>query len=432
MRYYSTNNLRHIVDMREAVTSSVPVCGGLYMPQSLPSIPKAFVRNMPDMSLREIAYATTNVFLGEDLDSSVIKRIVDRTFTFDTPIVEVSDKLFVLELFHGPTAVFKDVGARFLSELLSTINDKTARRLNVLVATTGNTGGAIANAFKNKEGIDVTLLYPYGAISRESATSMLADNNNINALEVTGTIDDCKKIISEAFNDVTLRDRIAICSANSTNFARLIPQLALFFYAVAQMSKRGIETKTYDIALPSGNLGMLTSGVMAKRIGLDCGTLIAACNANNAFDRFLKAGDCKIRSTEKTLAPLMDMATPSNLPRLMDLYNSDLDMMKRDVSSATINDDLIARTVRKVAETSGYIADPHTAVAIASLDQRPDLTRSGLVFSTAAPSRSAKIMNEILGDVFTAESTEHPAHTSRKPLRMSPTIQSLKRFLLSG
>ena len=260
---------------------------------------------------------------------------------------------------------------------------------------------------------------------------MMSAGENIHAIEISGTIDDCKSIIESAFEDKSLREDILLSTANSTNFARLVPQLALFFYATAQLARKGIRATDYDIAVPSGNLGLLTAGVMAKQIGLQCGTIIAACNANNAFDRLLKTGHFDRRSTIRTLAPLMDMAVPSNLPRLQALAGGDIENFSGTVSSVTVDDDLIRRTVRQTALEDGYIADPHTAVGIAALNLRND-NRPGLVFATAAPSRSIRQMNEILGDVFTNVTPKTEHHAARyKSERIAPTYPAFKKYLLA-
>lgn len=404
------------------------------MPLSLPKIPAAFVQNMGDMSLREIAYVTSNVFLGEDFDSSEIKRIVDNALSFDIPLVEISENRFALELFHGPTGVFKDIGTRFLAGLLEAVNRNDSRNLNVLVSTTGTTGVAVASAFGGMKGVNVYILYPYGSVSKKTASIMLASGENIHAIEVSGSIDDCKRMVSSAFRDKELRETVMLSSANSTNFARLILQLALFFYATGRMAK-SIDSAhhPFDISLPSGNLGMLTAGLMAKHIGLKCGQLIGACNVNNTFDRYMKSGIVESAPTIRTMAPLMDMPDPSNLPRLMALTGGDLEKLRREVSSATIDDDLIAKTIRQTALTSGYIADPHTAVAIAALNQRDDNRRPGLVFATASPAKSANIINGIIGTELLADDSELISVSSfhQRAERLAPTYPALKKYLLS-
>ena len=433
MKYYSTNHPQDIVSMQDAIIGSIPADGGLYMPLSLPKIPAAFVQNMSDMSLREIAYVTSNVFLGDDFASSEIKKIVDSTLAFDIPLVAITDNVFVLELFHGPTGVFKDIGIRFLAGLLTSIKGNNPRPLNVLVSTTGITGDAVASAFGSIEGINVFILCPHGTVSKEMTLRMLSAGNNIHVVEVSGTIDDCKAMIASAFNDVVLREDVILCSANSTNFARLIPQVALFFYAAARLAKHGNSADAFDISLPSGNLGMLTAGVMAKHIGLQCGRLIGACNSNNAFDRFMKSGVLTPAPTIRTLAPIMDMATPANLPRLMALCDGDMDRLRREVDSATVSDEQIISVIRQMALNFGYIADPHAAVALKALEKCDDNNRSGLIFATADPAKSSEIINKAVGGDLLAEGVSpiHCASGQRKPERLAPTYPAFKKYLLS-
>lgn len=418
--------------MHEALTSCMPQGGGLYLPSSLPRIPSAFIQNAPDMSLREIAYATSNVFLGEDLDSSSIKKIVDHAFSFDIPLIEIDKDLYILELFHGPTGVFKDIGSRFLAGLLREIDRHDGVYLNVLVSTTGNTGMAVANAFAGVSDIKAFILYPHGTVSKNAAVEMSSFGDNIHVLEVGGNIDDCRTMISHAFEDVRLRENFVMSSANSANFARLIPQVALFFYAAAQLRKMGISSDGYDVSIPSGNLGMVTSGLMAKIIGLDCGSIIAACNSNNAFDRYLRTGVFSPRPTIRTYAHLMDMASPSNLPRLMALCNGDIDNLRREISSITIGDELIAATMNRMADSTGYIIDPHTAVGVAALFSHRRQNRSGLVFATADPAKSAKTVETILGrELATPDGGRMSHHSHIRLERVAPTYPALKKYLLS-
>lgn len=432
MEYYSTKQPDFTVSMREAVTACVPQAGGLYMPSALPSIPKAFIHNMTDMSLREIAYATTNVFLGEDLDSSEIKSVIDKSLSFETPLIEIGHDIYALELFHGPTKVFKDFGSRFLAGLFSSLRRDAGEKLNLLVATTGNTGMAIARAFAGRDDTNVFILFPHGAMSRRDSSLIARSGDNIHAIEVAGSIDDCKSMIAEAFADCRLRDGLVLSSANSTNFARLMPQVALFFYAVGRLRALGVSTGDVDLAVPSGNLGMLASGLMARRIGLECGSLIGACNSNNAFDRYLKTGVFVPHATIKTYATLMDMASPSNLPRLMALSNNNLDLLRRDVRSATIGDDMIAATIRSVYDTTGYVADPHTAVGIAALSLRVNSRRPGLVFATAHPSRSSAVLSSILGKDVVPPGDDNDIRSAAHPDRLPPTYPAFRKYLLSN
>lgn len=432
MKYYSTSQPDIKISMHEAVTSSVPQAGGLYMPEYLPQIPGAFVHNASEMSLKEIAYAMTNVFMGSDIDSATIKAVVDYALSFSTPLVKLDENVYVMELFHGPTNVFKDIGARFLARFFDSLNPHDGTQLNVLVSTNGNTGMAVANAFAGRSDIKVFLLYPQGAVARREAIKMKSIGDKIFPIEIRGGIDDCKAIIHSAFADRSLREEVLITTANSSNIARLMPQVALFFYGLGQLEKIGVKPGDVDVAVPSGNLGLLTSGLIAKRIGLQCSKLIAACNANNAFDRFLRTGHFSPQPTVTTYARLMDMSTPTNLSRLLALADGDIGVLKRDIFSATINDSLISETIRGVYEKSGYVADPHTAVALASLDFRADVSCPALVMATADPARSPEVMKSILGlDYERKSKAQSVPHNAFKLDRLPPTYPAFKKYLLS-
>lgn len=432
MKYYSTLKPDDRVSMREAVTSCVTRDGGLYMPDHLPQVPAAFINNTSDMSLREIAYVMTDVFMGGDIDSATIKKVVDGALSFPTPMVRLTDSLYVLELFHGPSRVFKDIGAQFLADFFETLNPRDGTRLNVLVTTTGNTGASVARAFGGKDDINVFILYPHGSVSREDAAFMKASGANIFPLEVAGTIDDCRAMVASAFADRTLRDQILLTSANSTNFARLMPQVALFFYAIGRMAGHGIRPDAVDVAVPCGNLGLLTSGLLARHIGLRCHRLLAGCNANNAFDRFMTTGQIEPTKTVASFARMMDQSSPSNLPRLMALCGGDIDRLRREIAECTVDDALIARTIRDVYETTGYVADPHTAVAIASLSMRDDDTRPAVVMSTAHPDKSAEVMKAVLGSDYKPDAQKHQSmQVNFRHERLSPSYPALKKYLLS-
>lgn len=432
MKYYSTSMPDFKVSMHEAVTSCIPQSGGLYMPEALPRVPSAFIHNTSYMTLREIAYAMTDVFMVSDISSATIKKVIDEALSFEAPIVKLTDRLYILELFHGPTNVFKDIGSRFLAGFFNSLNPHDGTKLNVLVATTGNTGMAVANAFAGKEDINVFILFPHGAVSRDAIAKMKTSGPNIYAVEIGGTIDDCRAIVSSAFSDKSLRENVLLTTANSTNFARLMPQVALFFYGVGQLAKEGVKPADVDIAVPSGNLGMLTSGLIAKRIGLQCNKLIAACNANNAFDRFLKTGEFSPVSTVTTYARLMDISSPSNLPRLYALSNGNLESLREDIISVTVTDNQIADTIKSVYEKTGYVADPHTAVAIASLGSRADETKPALIMSTAHHSKSPAVMKAILGSKYElpCQSTA-PLTQLTRPDRLPASYPAFKKYLLS-
>lgn len=433
MKYYSTNNKSVSVGLRDAVIDCMSSDGGLYMPEGLPVIPRAFINNMSDMSLQEIAYVTTNMFFGADVDSVTLKEIVDGSMTFEVPLVEISDNRYVLELFHGPTMAFKDLGAGFMSRLVQAFNRHDGTKLNVLVATTGNTGAAVASGFSDSEDVNVFILYPHNRVAKDITAQMAGVGSNIHAIEVGGNIDDCKAMMASAFADVSLRQKVLLTSANSVNFARLIPQIALFFHAFACMKSIGVDPTEVDIAMPSGNLSMLTSGLLAKRAGLDCGRLIAACNSNNSFDMFLKSGCLASRPTVSTLARFMDMSSSVNLPRIMALCDGSVDRLRQDVGSATVVDALIERTMCETLSSTGYIADPHTAVGLAALDMRQQPQRKGLVFATAHPLKSADVVEKVTGRQLSRHNAGiNNAQKRNVAAKLPATYPALRKYILSN
>lgn len=429
MEYYDIRHTDIKVNLYRAITSCVAQDEGLYLPASLPKVPHAFVQNLKDMTLREIAYATTNVFLGEDVDSATIKKIIDNSLNFDTPMVRLSDNRYVLELFHGPTGVFKDIGARFLSGLYDAILP-LGEKLNLLVATNGNTGMAIANAFAGKSNVNVFVLAPHGAMSRQEFAKLESLGKNINAVEVGGDIDACKSMVTSAFADVKLRETLLLGSANSINFARLIPQVAIYFYAAGCLAADGVASSNVDFAVPSGNLGMLTSGYIAKKMGLGIGKMIGACNVNDTFDRYLHTGRLEPRKTIVTHAKMMDMSLPSNLPRLQALAENDIEKLRDEISSVAINDELIEKTIKDNQAAYGYLADPHAAVAMAALNRRENSERPGVAFATAHPSRSAKLLSRLTGIEVVATAPVANV-SSQAPDRLPPTYPALRKYLLS-
>lgn len=433
MQYYSTKLQSSSANLRDAIIGCVPADGGLYMPASLPVIPRAFINNMADMTFREIAYVITDMLLGSDMDSATLKHIVDEALSFSVPLVRISPDRYIIELFHGPTLAFKDMGARFMAKLISTLDPNDGNKLNVLVATTGNTGAAIANGFLGIDNVNVFILYPRGAMPRSLETQITSIGQNIRAIEVSGSIDDCKKMVASALLDKSLNETLLMTSGNSTNIARLLPQIALFFHAAARLSAQGVNPENVEFAIPSGNLSLLTSGAIAKRMGLMCGRLIAACNANNAFDRLLQAGDTSIRPTVKTIARFMDLSMPTNIPRLMSLYGNDTERMKRDIASATVGDEIICSTILSTFDSTGYMADPHTAVGLAALDMRNGIRHPGLVFATAHPAKTLDAMTKITGRAI-----ELPLQLTRfmgkqcHHSKLPPTYPAFRKFLLSN
>lgn len=432
MNYFNTNNPEITTDFFDAITDCIGVGGGLYIPASFPTVPQAFINNMPDMSLREIAYVTSNLFLNSDMDSATIKNIVDNAFPPEFPVIRLSDNRYVLELFHGPSMSFKDVGIRFLAGILSHLQKRFGRKVHVLVSSTGNTASAVIDAFGGAEGVEVFILQPKNSHNCLFSTRLNVIPANIHILDIDGNIDDCKNMITKTMSDSLFENTLLMTSANSVNIARIIAQVAMFFYASARLKSLGKNPEIVDFSLPSGNLSLLTAGVFAHNIGLKSGKLIAACNANNSFDIFMKNGVFSERTPVTTPARFMDTASPSNLSRLRAMYHDDIEAMRRDIFSSSIDSQHIAQTIYDTDRSCGYVADPHTAVGLAALDMRSDSSVPGIVFGTAHPLRSAGYMSEILGRPLKQNQSDgsYNLKTFKRTI-LPPTFPAIRKFILS-
>lgn len=428
MKYYSTKRQSESVSLREAVINCVSPDGGLYLPAKYPIMPKAFINNMPDMTLREIAYVTSNLFLGEDMDSAIIKQIVDDTFTFDVPLIKLSTNRYILELFHGPSEAFKDLGALFLAHVIKALNSRDEKKLNIIASSTGNTGVAVANAFGGLDNTNVYILYPHDILRNECLT--VNNFNNVNIIDVAGNIEDCKAMIAELFADSKLREQMYFTSANSINIARLMPQMAVLYYACSRLKKSSVNPADTFLSLPSGNMSLLTSAMMAKNTGLQSKRFIAACNSNNGFTELFNGHSTESRQTVKTLARFIDMATPSNLDRIMDLCHNNPQELDESISSIAVSDDDIIKTIGDTYKDYKYICDPHTAVGLNALDSIAGKNSTGLVFATAAPIKSKSIIENIL-NINIGENSNCKTTRSCHISRISPTYPALKKLILN-
>ena len=370
MKYYSTNGKAPEADLHKAVVKGLAEDKGLYMPETLKKLPQDFFDNIQDMSFQEISYRVADAFFGEDVPADTLKKIVYDTLSFDCPTVKVNDNIYSLELFHGPTLAFKDVGARFMARLLGHfISQEGKEEVNVLVATSGDTGSAVANGFLGVEGIHVYVLYPKGKVSAIQECQFTTLGKNITAVEVDGVFDDCQALVKSAFMDNDLNKHMKLTSANSINVARFLPQSFYYFYAYAQMKKLGLADNLV-VCVPSGNFGNITSGLFAKKMGLPIKRFIAANNANDIFYKYLQTGVYEPKASVQTIANAMDVGDPSNFARIIDLYKNDHDAICADVSGATFTDEQIAETIKAVSDKYGYICDPHGACGYRALERR--------------------------------------------------------------
>ena len=399
--YYSTNGKAPLATLEKAVVKGLAEDRGLYMPESIRPLPGIFFEDIGEMDFREVACAAAYAFFGEDVDRDVLHDIVYDTLSFDCPVAKVDDDIYALELFHGPTLAFKDVGARFMARLLSYFS--SGEQLNVLVATSGDTGSALANGFLDVEGIHVYVLYPKGKVSPIQECQFTTLGRNITALEIDGVFDDCQALVKNAFMDDELNAAMRLTSANSINVARFLPQAFYYFWGYAQMKKLGLADQLV-VCTPSGNFGNICAGLFAKRMGLPVKRFIAANNANCVFFDYLRTGVYDPRPSIQTIANAMDVGDPSNFARILDLYGHDHAAICFDISGATYSDEQIGETIREVFDRTGYLCDPHGACGYRALSEGLAPGETGLFCETAHP---AKFKDTV--DAITGSSVEIPA-----------------------
>ncbi len=386
MRYYSTNGKAPLASLREAVVGGLAPDRGLYMPERIKPMPKAFFRDLPKLDLRDTAFAVATNYFGEDVEPEALERIVYSALNFRIPAVEVSSRICSLELFHGPTLAFKDVGARFMARLLAYFNEDESQEINVLVATSGDTGSAVANGFLGVEGVRVFVLYPKERVSPIQECQFTTLGQNITALEIDGSFDDCQALVKSAFMDAELKARKKLTSANSINVARFLPQSFYYFHGVGQMQKMG-RGEDLVICVPSGNFGNLCSALFAVRMGLPVKRMIAANNRNDVFLQYLQTGLYNPSPSIATLANAMDVGDPSNFARILDLYGGDWDAIRAFLSGYSVDDETILSTIRDCRWQTGYILDPHGACAYKALTEGLNDGENGLFCETAHPAK---------------------------------------------
>ena len=393
--YYSTNGKAPLASLEKAVVKGLAEDRGLYMPERIQRLPDSFFDSIQDMDFHEVACAVADAFFGEDVDRDALHAIVRDTLSFDCPAVKVEDGIYALELFHGPTLAFKDVGARFMARLLG--HFRSGERLNVLVATSGDTGSAVANGFLGVEGIDVFVLYPKGKVSPIQECQFTTLGQNITALEIDGVFDDCQALVKNAFMDPELNARMKLTSANSINVARFLPQSFYYFWGYAQMKRMGLADRLV-VCTPSGNFGNICAGLFAKRMGLPVERFIAANNANSVFYDYLRTGVYSPRPSVQTIANAMDVGDPSNFARIIDLYGHSWEAVCSDISGTTYSDVQIADTIRDVYSRTGYLCDPHGACGFRALSEGLRPGETGLFCETAHPAKFKDTVEAIIGE----------------------------------
>lgn len=426
MRFVSTSNPRVTASLAEAVARPIAGDGGIYMPETIPTIPQALFNNIEDMNLREIAYVVATSFLGMDVAPADLKAAVDYAFNVDAPLIELDTNLFVLELFHGPTLTCKDFGARFMSRLMGVVVPDSPR--TVMVATTGNTGSAIANGFLGREGINVVVLYPKGRLSRSQIAEMTSLGGNVYPVEVAGSVEDCKRLLQQAIADPEL-ERFNITGANSINVARLIPQIAYAMQAYARLREMRVPNAENAVfSIPAGNLSNVVATVMAKRAGMPVSKIIGATNSNNALGKMLRGAECS-RYPLHTLAPSIDMAYPSGWPRLESIFKN-RDDIAEEISAVAADNEQITEAVLEARNKYGYTLDPHGAAAYHAVRGIQDVPR--VVFATGHPAKQLNIMTKITGAALELPlQLTRFMNIQRQPSRIAPTLPALRKLMNS-
>ena len=432
MKYYSTNKKVSGVSLQDAVVKGLAEDKGLFMPDSIKKLPQSFFETLETQSFQEIAYTVADAFFGEDVEAEALKKIVYETLNFDVPLVQVTDNIYSLELYHGPTLAFKDVGGRFMSRLLGYFIQKQSKtRVNVLVATSGDTGSAVANGFLGVEGIHVYVLYPKGLVSPIQECQFTTLGQNITALEVDGTFDDCQALVKSAFMDADLNAKLKLTSANSINVARFLPQSFYYFYAYAQLKKLN---KAHDVVMcvPSGNFGNITAGLFAKKMGLPVKRFIAANNRNDIFLQYLRTGLYTPRPSVSTIANAMDVGDPSNFARVLDLYNDSHAAISAEISGVSYNDEQIATALKTCKQETGYLLDPHGACGYQALKDGLNPAEIGVFMETAHPAKFLDTVENITGEkVEIPLKLQEFMKGEKKSLAMSKDFELFKTYLLN-
>ncbi|SFQ49719.1 threonine synthase [Parafilimonas terrae] len=439
MNYYSLNKISASATFEEATVKGQAPDKGLYFPESIPALSKDFITNIQSYSKEEIGFTVMKPFVGGSIPDDVLQHIVNETINFDFPLVKVSDTIYSLELFHGPTLAFKDVGARFMSRCLGYFNRNKNQKTTVLVATSGDTGGAVANGFLGVEGVDVIILYPSKKVSPVQELQLTTLGKNITAIEITGSFDDCQSIVKQAFADAELNNKYSLTSANSINVARWLPQQLYYFYAYQQWQ----QEKPPIISVPSGNFGNICAGILANISGLPVKHFIAACNANDVVPEFLKTGNYQPKQSIATISNAMDVGNPSNFIRILELFHQKTDDLKSQLSSVSIDDVTTEETIKDIFKKYNYVLDPHGAVAYYALKEYMEWDNNefdnstlpkpaGIFLETAHPVKFPEIVEAVTAQKIEApESVEYLFDRKKLSIEMQPSFAAFKEWMMS-
>lgn len=435
MKLYSTNTPGVTVDFKEAVFNSMPQDKGLYMPVGIPVLDRDFIENIEMYSLSEIAFKAADSILQGAIPKNDLKAIVEDAIDFPAPVVKLDDRTYVLELFHGPSLAFKDFGARFMSRVMGYFMTEGEKILNVLVATSGDTGGAVALGFLGVPNTQVTILYPKGKVSAIQELQLTTNGRNIRAIEVDGTFDDCQALVKQAFTDKELNEKFRLTSANSINIARLIPQTFYYFNAYAQLKREGKTEVVFSV--PSGNFGNIGAGLLAWKMGLPVKQFIAATNVNDTVPAFFKSGLYEPRPSISTLSNAMDVGNPSNWVRIMNLFDNDLEQLRNIVTAASYNDTQTREAVQQIFDGYDYVVCPHTAIAWTAIaDYRKlsnDETSAAVFLSTAHPCKFPDVYEgEMAGKITIPEQVRTLQGRPKQAVVLEADFTAFKEYLMGS
>jgi len=431
MKFHSTKNKKQLATLEQAVINGLAEDGGLYLPESIPQLDANFLAQASSMPLPEIGLSIAKLFVESDIDEQRLKSIVYDTLNFEIPIVEIEKDIQILEVFHGPTLAFKDVAARFMSRLMSYFNESQTKELTILAATSGDTGSAVADGFYKIPGIRVVLLYPENKVSLLQERQFTTLGENITALKVSGTFDDCQRLVKEAFNDTSLRKTLRISSANSINIARLIPQT---FYHTWAWSRLAEKNKSLVFSVPSGNYGNLCAGLIAKKMGVGITHFVASSNANSVVPDYLSGKDFTPRASVSTISNAMDVGNPSNFERIDALYNNSRESLLKDVSGYHFSDEQTREAIRSVYDNHKYLMCPHSAVGYLGLKEflKTNNNFQGLCLGTAHPAKFQDVVEDVIGKkIELPKALQESLIKESKSIAVDAQYQTLKDFLLS-
>lgn len=425
MNYISTRKNNERVSFKQAVINGLSDNGGLYFPETIPELPASFFEGIESLSKQEIAFQALHPFVQGSLNDEQLKQIIEETLSFPMPVVPVEDKVFALELFHGPTQAFKDVGARFMSRCLSHFYANSNDDVTILVATSGDTGSAVANGFFDVSGVSVKILFPKGKVSPYQEYQMTSLGKNIEAIEVDGVFDDCQRLVKEAFNDEKLRSQITLSSANSINVARLLPQMLYYFFAYKQLRSE-LGNRKMVVSVPSGNLGNITAGLVAQQMGLPIEHFVAALNANDTFLEYLNTGEFRQKSSVVTYSNAMDVGNPSNFERIAHLFQNNVEVVKEHVSSFSFDDQLVLEEINSCFKKNKYLLDPHGAVGKLALLNCLDEQSLGVFLGTAHPQKFSEVIQKVIPKYASKQVDLSSCHK----VEMKNSYSELKEMLL--